>query len=179
MMRATGFVLGASLMLAVFLLALSGGPSPTPVRVITNSDVDLPAATTGPIPVMDTPLEDPSDSALLTASDSTPHDEESPPDVNVDGIELTPQSWNQSMAIYETAFHKNTMELSRYRVWSPFKSQWAAQGFARRLTRATDVPMEVVNEGTGNFQVIFSYRDDGERLARIKRIETVTGLELE
>ena len=179
MMRATGFLLGTLLVLAVFLLALSGEPSPTPVRVVTGSEVDLPAATTGPIPAAVVPVENAVDNVVPPASDSPPHDEEPRPDVNVDGIELTPQSWNQSMANYETAFQKNTVEPSRYRVWSPFRSQWAAQGFARRLMQATDVPVEVVNEGPGNFQVVFSYRDDGERLARIKRIESVTGLELE
>ncbi len=40
-------------------------------------------------------------------------------------------------------------------------------------------PMEVVNESPGNYQVVFSYRDDGERQALVERIETVTGLELE
>ncbi len=39
--------------------------------------------------------------------------------------------------------------------------------------------MEVVNEGPGNYQVVFSYRDDGERQAMVRQIEAVTGLELE
>jgi hypothetical protein len=39
--------------------------------------------------------------------------------------------------------------------------------------------VEVVNESPGNYQVVFSYRDDGERQALVEHIETVTGLELE
>ena len=73
----------------------------------------------------------------------------------------------------------DAIEVSRYRVWSPFHSKWAAEGFAQRLSQATDVPVEVINEAPGNYQVIFSYRDDGERQAMVEQIETVTGLELE
>jgi len=83
------------------------------------------------------------------------------------------------MGAYELALHKEPTTESRYLVWSPFKSAWAAQGFARRLTLATDVPVEVRDEGSGNFQVVFSYRDDSERQAMVRQIETVTGLELE
>jgi len=92
---------------------------------------------------------------------------------------LDPQRWNQSIEAHETTSHDDAAAVSRYRVWSPFHSEWAANGFARRLVLATDVPVEVVNESPGNYQVVFSYRDDGERQALVERIETVTGLELE
>jgi len=64
-------------------------------------------------------------------------------------------------------------------LWSPFRSQWAADGFARRLALATDVPVEVVNAAPGVYQVVFGYRDSNERRAWIRQIESVTGLELE
>ena len=92
---------------------------------------------------------------------------------------LDPQRWNQSIEAHETTSHAAVAAASRYQVWSPFRSEWAANGFARRLGLATDVPMEVVNESPGNYQVVFSYSDDGERQALVERIETVTGLELE
>lgn len=63
--------------------------------------------------------------------------------------------------------------------WSPFRSEWSALGFARRLSSATQVPVEVVAAGTGQYRVAFSYQDEMERLAHIERIETVTGLQLE
>ncbi len=63
--------------------------------------------------------------------------------------------------------------------WSPFRSEWSAQGFARRLSSATRVPVEVVAAGTGQYRVAFSYQDETERLAHIERIETITGLQLE
>jgi hypothetical protein len=83
------------------------------------------------------------------------------------------------MAAHETDDRNDAAAVSRYQVWSPFRSEWAANGFARRLALATDVPVEVINESPGNYQVVFSYRDDGERQALVERIETVTGLELE
>ena len=66
-----------------------------------------------------------------------------------------------------------------YLFWSPFRSVWAAQGFARRLTAATQVPVEVVDGGPGNYRVAFSYQDELQRRARMDRITTITGLTLE
>lgn len=63
--------------------------------------------------------------------------------------------------------------------WSPFRSEWSAQGFARRLSSATQVPVEVVDAGPGHYRVGFSYQDETDRLAHIERIETITGLQLE
>lgn len=63
--------------------------------------------------------------------------------------------------------------------WSPFRSKWAAEGFARRLTNSTQIPIEVISAGKGNFRVAFNYRDESERSAHIERIETITGLQLE
>ena len=174
MTRATGVLVGALLMLAVFLLVLSSGDITPSVQVAVSSEAELPAGptgTTGPAPVVDV--------AAKNAVDTASPDEESRLDIKDSGMELDPESWNQSMASAETPSRNDVTEVSRYRVWSPFHSQWAAQGFARRLTLATEVPVEVVNEGPGSYQVVFSYRDDGERQAMVKRIETVTGLELE
>jgi hypothetical protein len=67
----------------------------------------------------------------------------------------------------------------RYLFWSPFRSAWSARGFARSLTAATQVPVEVIDTGPGKYRVGFRYRDETERLARISRIETITGLQLE
>jgi hypothetical protein len=74
---------------------------------------------------------------------------------------------------------KDSGDASTYLFWSPFRSEWAAQGFAGRLTSVTRIPVEVVNAGPGKYRVAFSYQDEPERLARIRRIETITGLKLE
>lgn len=96
-----------------------------------------------------------------------------------DGWVLNPQSWNSSLAGYTTAAPEADANLPRYSVWTPFRSEWAAQGFARRLTQATAVPLEVISGGPGNYQVVFSYRDEDERRAMLAHIEDVTGFELE
>ena len=86
---------------------------------------------------------------------------------------------SRNEAVSSDMLPADTSKASRYRVWSPFHSKWAAEGFAQHLSQATAVPVEVVNAGAGNYQVVFSYRDDGERQALVERIETITGLELE
>jgi hypothetical protein len=186
MTRAIGILVGALLMLGVFLLALSTGNSPTLVKEVVSSEADMPARTTGSIATGDVPVENAVDSVASPAADPASPDEEnqlsvkdSGQDATDSGLGLDPQSWNQSMAAHETDDRNDAAAVSRYQVWSPFRSEWAANGFARRLALATDVPVEVINESPGNYQVVFSYRDDGERQALIERIETVTGLELE
>jgi len=182
MMRTTGILVGTLLMLGIFLLTLSVSNSPTLVKEVISHESVLPTGTTmdsGPGEVEEGPDEDGIDTGVLAVADSAGLDETLQQDVQDRLLGLDPQSWNQSMGAYETALRNDSSEVSRYLVWSPFKSEWAAQGFARRLTLATDVPVEVRNEGPGNFQVVFNYRDDGERQAMVRQIETVTGLDLE
>ena len=181
MMRATGFLLGVLLMLGVFLLALSADNSPTLVKEVVSRDTTpaVPAADSHSAAADVVPVESSDDGEVLAATDKAGLDETLRLDAGDSGLGLDPQSWNQAMGAYETALRKDSMAVSRYLVWSPFKSEWAAQGFARRLTLATDVPVEVQNEGPGSYQVVFSYRDDGERQAMVRQIEAVTGLELE
>ena len=171
MTRTTGILVGTLLMLGIFLLALSASNSPTLVKEVVSRESVLPAA--------EVPIDDNADDEVLASADSGGLDEALQQDDRDRQLGLDPQSWNQSMGAYETASRNEPAAESRYLVWSPFKSEWAAQGFARRLTLATDVPVEVRNEGPGNFQVVFSYRDDSERQAMVRQIETVTGLELE
>ena len=140
MIRAAGFLLGAVLMSAVFLLVLGDGVATSPLQLPVSS-----AAAITPTPTDPELAEDDSEDIASLDNEDLP----------------------------------DTIEVSRYRVWSPFHSKWAAEGFAQRLSQATDVPVEVINEAPGNYQVVFSYRDDGERQALVEHIETITGLELE
>lgn len=159
MTRSIGVLVGMLLMLAIFLLALSTGISPSSVQAPVSTVASPAPAEAVAIEQVPSPVAD--------------------ADSDEDDIAITPQSWNQSMASYETAYRAEPAEASRYLVWSPFRSEWAAKGFARRLTLATEVPVEVINEGPENYQVVFSYRDDSERQALVTQIENVTGLELE
>ena len=63
--------------------------------------------------------------------------------------------------------------------WSPFRSEWAARGFARRLTNATQIPIEIVEAGSGQYRVSFDYQDEVQRQEHVERIESITGLQLE
>jgi hypothetical protein len=63
--------------------------------------------------------------------------------------------------------------------WSPFRSEWAARGFAGRLGSATQLTIDVVEMGPGRYRAAFDYRGENERVERIKRIESITGLQLE
>ena len=163
MTRTVGILVGTLLMLAVFLLALSAGTSPSSVQ----APVQIPAEKVA------------IEKVVLPHAETSSQNEADWLDIDGSDIAITPQSWNQSMASYETAYRAESAEVSRYLVWSPFRSEWAAKGFARRLTLATEVPVEVINEGPGNYQVVFNYRDDDERQALVTQIENVTGLELE
>ena len=186
MTRAIGILVGALLMSAVFLLVLSTGNSPTLVKEIVNSEADTNRMVTELAPAEEVSVDNAVDSMAHTvAGTASPSEEnqlsvnDSGQDATDSGLELDPQSWNLSMATHETDGRNDAAEVSRYQVWSPFRSEWAANGFARRLTMATEVPVEVINESPGNYQVVFSYSDDGERQALVERIETITGLELE
>ena len=62
--------------------------------------------------------------------------------------------------------------------WSPFGSEYAANGFAERLTGLTGLDFTVIREGPGEYQVAFAYADENERSAGLAMIETQTGLRL-
>ena len=112
MTRTVGILVGTLLMLAVFLLALSAGTSP--------SSVQAPAQ----IPAEEVAIE----KVALPSAETSSQDEADWLDIDGSDIAITPQSWNQSMASYETAYRAEPAEVSRYLVWSPFRSEWAAQG---------------------------------------------------
>jgi len=186
MMRATGFLLGTLLVLAAFLF-LSGDGTAPPVAV---SAVDAVTPDTESSDTERTPAEKALQKNIVVGRVEPPAvatagtGEESGSEVTSSGLELDPQTWNASLAAHEAiasgaAIPDNATEPSRYRVWTPFHSKWAAEGFAQRLSQATAVPAEVVREGPKEYQVVFSYRDDAERLLLVERIEAVTGLELE
>jgi hypothetical protein len=179
MTRAIGMLVGTLLMLGVFLLVLSAVDAPTLLREVVNSEATARPADAGIVPAREVPVEQSVDSPAPGVTDSAGLALENQPVSANKELLLDPQRWNQSIEAHETTSHDDAAAVSRYRVWSPFHSEWAANGFARRLVLATDVPVEVVNESPGNYQVVFSYRDDGERQALVERIETVTGLELE
>lgn len=179
MRRTTGFLVGCLLILAVFALLL------TDIRPAS----DTPARQTAAAPVPESvtaPLPGPAVQAVENIDADNEIDAGDTPARVVLGtapgarqLDLTPQTWNQATEHYAATERGETADLSLQALWSPFRSQWAAQGFARRLALATEVPVEVVNESPGVYQVVFRYRDAAERRSHLQRIESITGLELE
>ena len=111
--------------------------------------------------------------AMLAQADAEPqHSAEQPaPDPN-DNLD------DQAQAQADDSDQRGDVIIHTHLFWSPFRSEWAAQGFAKRLAASTEVPVEVVNAGSGNYRVAFDYLDESERLEHIERIETITGLKL-
>ena len=167
MMRAIGFLAGVCLTVAAFLLV---------VHTVENQ----------PDPVAETPSASTQDerARMITAGAEPVDIGTATPEIQQSGnastSEPAPQRDAQASEPPADAAHREaSSEAGSFLFWSPFRSAWAAEGFARRLTSATQVPVEVVDAGRGEYRVAFRYRDDTERLARISRIETITGLELE
>lgn len=65
-----------------------------------------------------------------------------------------------------------------YSFWNPFRSELAANGFVSQLESVTGLDYRVVKVKTGVYEVAFPYRNEDERLSRIRQISTATGLDL-
>ncbi|MGD2113259.1 MAG: hypothetical protein PVI50_07725 [Gammaproteobacteria bacterium] len=188
LMRGLGFLLGVGLTVALFLLVVEGVGRPVAVAVppaATDSnggaadpsgafapEVAAPAPASESLPEGDTdemPGEDREAAAAPTAEDEPPQPAVQP---RKSGF------GRPSTATLPRDLPEHPVA-ARYLFWSPFRSEWAARGFATRLTSATAVPVEVIEEGRGEYRVGFDYRDEAQRQERIARIQTITGLELE
>ena len=179
MMRTAGILLGSLLMLALFVLVLSSGNhSPQPVSD-SGGDAQPQTVTGEPAMPGDVTAGHGEDRAEVPVAVAAVPEDAPGPEVDDSSLVLDPQAWNQALGPGEGLPENDAVNPSRYPVWTPFRSHWAAEGFARRLTLATDVPVEVINETPGHYQVVFRYRDEGERQTMVEQIEAVTGLELE
>jgi len=184
-MRTTGFLAGVALTVAALLLVLDGRESQQPEMVTQATAEELSGVLAAIAEQVDVeiPLEHESGMADSESqsgfeapgtADGEPQGgfEDSGPDPD--------QHLNvQAEAQTDDSARQDSGDAGTYLFWSPFRSAWSAQGFAGRLTSATQVPVEVVNAGPGEFRVAFSYQDETERLAQIMRIESITGLKLE
>jgi hypothetical protein len=61
-------------------------------------------------------------------------------------------------------------------VWSPFRSELSARGFSSRLTNQTGIPLEVIRESQGVYQVAFAYTDATMRDDLLVRLRSAAGL---
>jgi len=181
---ATGFLLGSMPVLVILALLLHDSQSPEPVTASS-----IPSVTAAETHFQATSADVENTVAVNQQPITVVTEEEERLAVNTELDVTAPVTSAASQALIVQA-EKTVAEpgvaipiadiatLSRQPIWSPFRSHWAAQGFAQRLALVTDVPVEVVNDSVGVYQVVFRYRDEAERQAVVSHIESVTGLEL-
>jgi hypothetical protein len=63
-------------------------------------------------------------------------------------------------------------------LWSPFRTQSAASGFARRLSKLSGVDVRVADAAPGRYRVGFDYPDETQRRSALAQIQARTGLDL-
>lgn len=63
-------------------------------------------------------------------------------------------------------------------IWTPFRSQIAADGFVSRLESVTGLDYRVLQVKTGVYEVAFAYADQAELDTNLARISAATGLDL-
>ena len=186
MIRGMGFLLGVCLTVALFVLLLNGtdrpAADPPATRLATGSTAESSGTSppaTGPLTAGRVPEDDevPGEAqradreSVAAAAADAPAD--APAEPRKPWFERPPGTTRPPGGLPDAPV------AARHLFWSPFHSEWAARGFATRLTTATAVPVLVIEEGRGKYRVGFDYQDETQRLARVARIETITGLELE
>lgn len=183
MTRMAGFVLGVCVTLAAFLYFVQLADAPRSKGEAASVAIAIPDTQSVTLPAVDEPR--PAGmvpQAGIPAAGEPPLADAFTADALqgvTDAVQGPGTRADDSPGVSESAVHRDPLVADRYVFWSPFRSKWAAQGFAGRLSLATDVPVEVVVAGPGNYRVGFRYRDEAERQARVGLIETITGLELE
>jgi len=152
MLRGVGFVLGVLLSGAVvFALSDNGGQLLRPIM----ASVQSPFKETG-IPAIQGLIEGKkNDDEAVVPNEALPD----PPPGDTD----TPQK----------------IQARHFKLWSPFRSMRAAQGFADQLANVAGVSVDIQRTGSGRFQVMLLYLSEPERLASIDRIERLTGLKIQ
>lgn len=186
-MRTMGFVVGAALSMAAFLLVLDTGNGGSPEVVdqaVGNATAEELSGVVAAIAEQVDVVQAEAESKQAVIADPETVTAEADPQNTMEPIGPV----QTQHAGVQTRLETNGSDGSEsghsgdshtYLFWSPFRSEWAAQGFARRLSLATQVAVTVVHAGPGEYRAAFSYQDDSERRAQIERIETITGLSLE
>jgi hypothetical protein len=184
MIRTIGFLSGVCLTVAALLLVLDPRESQQPAIVTQATGNTTPEELSGVVAAIAEQVDvaqggNESDQTIPPEHVSGTADGEPQNGFEQAGLDQDQRLDVQAEAQTDDSGREDSGDAGTYLFWSPFRSEWAARGFAGRLTSATQVPVEVINAGPGEYRAAFSYRDETERLARIERIETITGLELE
>ena len=178
MLRGAGFILGV-LLVATFVFALSGKGRQTiqPIMALVRSPPDeagIPAIRRSPDSV-----EINDESVVPDEAPPRPGEVKDEPDHLEKSNYPDARKGDQSNTTTSEATDlSQSTEPRQFRLWSPFHSMRAAQGFADRLASVADVSVDIQRTGPGGFQVMLLYRSEQERLASIERIERLTGLKI-
>ena len=177
MLRGAGFILGV-LLVAIFIFVLSdkGRLTIQPIIALAQSPPNgtgIPSARRPPGSVEindESVVPDEAPPQPGEVKDDLSHLEKSKhPDARKE---------DQSTAPSEATDLSQSTQPRQIRIWSPFQSMRAAQGFADRLASVADVTVDIQQTGSRGFQVMLLYRSEPERLASIERIERLTGLKI-
>ncbi len=200
MTRVLGFVVGVSLTIAAFALLLPRSQHPAPRTPYHGPPVNAVTATGLEAVAADVILPGPADQTPQSTENAADETADATPQPADDGFDT--DASNESKApVPRTATTREASEsdqtgapadvrtpwepakddsTSRTHVfWSPFRSAWAARGFTRRLSNATQIDIKVVETGPGRYRAAFDYHDDDQRIDFVERIESTTGLELD
>lgn len=135
-------------------------PLPKSVPLSTNT----PLPTTAPLPTSDPlPTNDP-----LPTGVSKPSSQESDPQ-SPERETATPQP-SEGLP--------NNSEASWYPLWSPFRSELSAQGFADRLAALSGRSLRVAEEGPSRYRVQLAYSSADDLHAALLTISKAVGLDL-
>jgi hypothetical protein len=189
MVRTAGFIFGVGLVVGAFLLFLRPDDSSQPATLTAPEAAQAPADTPKAVAAVTERLDTgraPAGHPLRREGPPKPArtnetgDDGEAADSNTEAPRpIQAVLGGEDRADPDPPAEVVTAEAGSYVFWSPFRSAWAAAGFAGRLSAATDVPVEVVESVPGTYRVGFRYHDEAERRARVDLIEAITGLELE
>lgn len=200
MFRVIGFLVGFSLASIGLLFIVDTGSAlrtrDAAVKLIESIDLELPEnlvstrgqpaaprSTSAPTQMVAAEVETPGPDTIEERGEPPPpRPEETQPTPKVAETSVSPQASTQATKPPDPVPRIDldpTPARHWYVFWSPFGSEYAASGFAERLTGLTGLDFTVIREGPGEYQVAFAYADESERSAGLAMIETQTGLRLQ
>lgn len=178
MARGLGFVLGVLLVaLSVFTLSGKGGQMLQPIM----ASVRLPFEETRIPSVQRDPENKKKEDESVSSNEVPPALDEvkDKTDVLKKVKQPHPMTADRFVTAPEGLDTPQSLQPRQYKLWSPFHSRHAAQGFADRIAEVAGVSVDIQRTGPARFQVSLLYRNEPERLASIERIERLTGLKIQ
>lgn len=183
MIRLLGILLGSAIAVGILIVV---------VGVPEFPDAPRPLADIVPDPVLDTLpdiVPDVQDAIVAdatqdeTADDMTEDDIAAGPTddrIAADSIEdaAIGAATHAEVSNADTSVASASRETRWYAFWSPFRSEFAANGFMTQLQRTTGLDYRVVKQKPGVYEVAFAYTDDADAEQKLAQISQATGLDV-